>query len=457
MNATKQWTCVCYCVRLSCITNDIGASSIEAQAGKSILRHPHLDDAPDPSNIKDVNSSVLGDAFHVLDRSKIPKVHEAKKSYKAAFSNALFIWNPVKLAMLERRMEEKGMSKGDIENTKFYNKKIYLDCVDRIIPSPKLLYWRVRAVFVMFGSMKDSKTGAPLFNEAAWAKANNLLKEILLGYYSDPPGVHMYTKKLKADGSVKMNKYDMEEIECMRGTNRVEAYHKHLIVTFGHFHTGVELSTVLLAERRHRHNHRCSERRRRGFPRIGHYDTWLIDQLQNLVRKNHNITLYPDWTNASDYKDTDESFDTVALHSAQLHDRLKHRCETLRLKTIKLTSEQRFIAKAMGTDLPFLPFTEKEEKELFSRFKAIIQTQDNDEAALWWCQYVDGVNIFPKLPVHFRVYREKWLNNRRARDCMNRAKSGADKLKELNEALVPSPPTANEASRNANDPAELSC
>ena len=57
------------------------ASSIDAQAGKNILRHPHLDDAPDPSNIKDVNSSVLGDAFHVMDRSKIPKVHEAKKRY----------------------------------------------------------------------------------------------------------------------------------------------------------------------------------------------------------------------------------------------------------------------------------------------------------------------------------------------------------------------------------------
>lgn len=42
---------------------------------------------------------------------------------------------------------------------------------------------------------------------------------------------------------------------------------------------------------------------------------------------------------------------------------------------------------------------------------------------------------------------------------MSRAKSGADKLKELNKALVPSPPPDNEdgtvdAPANANDPAE---
>ena len=40
----------------------------------------------------------------------------------------------------------------------------------------------------------------------------------------------------------------------------------------------------------------------------------------------HPIQLYPGWTNASDYKDTDKSFDTdtVALHSRPLHDALEN-------------------------------------------------------------------------------------------------------------------------------------
>jgi hypothetical protein len=70
----------------------------------------------------------------------------------------------------------------------------------------------------------------------------------------------------------------------------------------------------------HRHNHKCSERRRYGFPRIGHYDTWLIDAIQLIVQRNHGVLLYPDWVNASDYKNTSESFGTIALHNQELAD-----------------------------------------------------------------------------------------------------------------------------------------
>ena len=72
----------------------------------------------------------------------------------------------------------------------------------------------------------------PLFNAKAWGKAKGVLREILKGYYSDPPGVSMYNKKKQKDGSVKKNKYGMDMIECIRGTNRTEAYHKNLIITF---------------------------------------------------------------------------------------------------------------------------------------------------------------------------------------------------------------------------------
>jgi hypothetical protein len=38
------------------------------------------------------------------------------------------------------------------------------------------------------------------------------------------------------------------------------------------------------------------------------------------VEKNHGKRLYPYWVNSSDWKDTDESFDVVVLHSSDLHD-----------------------------------------------------------------------------------------------------------------------------------------
>ena len=112
---------------------------------------------------------------------------------------------------------------------RYFNSSQFVACVERQVLPSSLLYWRVRAVFVTYGNIKDKK-GNPLFNAEAWKKANNILKEILRGYYSDPPGVSMYTKKLRSNGSglVKTNKFGMEEIECCRGTNRVEAYHKNL-------------------------------------------------------------------------------------------------------------------------------------------------------------------------------------------------------------------------------------
>ena len=52
------------------------------------------------------------------------------------------------------------------------------------------------------------------------------------------------------------------------------------------------MADMLIAEFRHRYNHRASERRRLGFPRLGHYDTWLVDSIQLLVERNHGVLLY---------------------------------------------------------------------------------------------------------------------------------------------------------------------
>jgi hypothetical protein len=250
----------------------------------------------------------------------------------------------------------------------------------------------------------------------------------------------MYRKKVGEDGSVLKNKYGMDMIECMRGTNRTEAVHKGLVSTFGTWNMGVEMSSCVLAERRHRYNHRCSERRRLGFPRIGHYDTWLIDKLQNLVHKNHGRLLYPDWSNASDYKETDESFDTQAIHSQKLHSALKNRCNEMSQEEkakVKLTSDQKYICRMMGIELPFLPFATVEEYSAYNAFVIDGIPSDEDDAAVAWCKYIDGVNIFPKLPVHLRSYRDRWERNQRVKDAVKRAKTGSDKLNELNEVLVP--------------------
>ena len=75
------------------------------------------------------------------------------------------------------------------------------------------MYVRVGAVHTVFGHLKDSKSGVPLFNAAAWKKADNVLDEILLGLYSDPPGVQFYTIFLNENGTQMTYKYCMPKLD----------------------------------------------------------------------------------------------------------------------------------------------------------------------------------------------------------------------------------------------------
>ena len=111
----------------------------------------------------------------------------------------------------------------EIEEDMYFNASFWKGCVDRRVLPPKLLYSRVRAVFVFCGTMIDSVTCMPLFNDRAWKKANNILKEILLGYYSDPPGFSFYSTRLNKKGEPMLNAYGFELLYCNRGTNGVES------------------------------------------------------------------------------------------------------------------------------------------------------------------------------------------------------------------------------------------
>jgi hypothetical protein len=408
----------------------------------------HLSDSPSPNDIPNVWSCILGDAFHAMKRIITPMHHDAKKAFFVALRDAFFIWDEEKLAELMAHMrDDDGMTQDEIDNKMMFSPSLFTDCVPRYIPPASLLYFRVRAVFVLFGDMKDSKTKKPLFNAKAWKSANNVLSEILDGYYSDPPGVKWYTKRLKKNGAVATNKYGMDLLDCSRGTNRVESFHKDLITDWGSWPMGMEMSKNLLAEKRHRHNHRVAEKRRDGFPKIGHYDTWEVDELQLLVYKNRGFFLFPNWSNSSEYITTEESFDIVPLQSKSDQAALQERCDELEREgpLPKLTRELQFQCNAMGTPLPFLPFSNDSERMKFSEYVqslSPITTVDDKQASLYWNRhFVDGINIWPKLPVHIRTYIRKWERNQRSKDLFKSCKSGRDKLAELN-SIKPAAATA---------------
>ena len=179
------------------------------------------------------------------------------------------------------------------------------------------------------------------------------------------------------------------------------------------------------------------------FPILGHFDTWRVDAIQNLVWKNHRIQIYPGWTNASDYKDTEESFDTVALHSKPLHDALEKQMEEIDASSVKLSRENKYLADSVGAKLPFLPFISDEEIVLYAHcvLDGNFPLDDDEKAAIAWCEHVDGVKIMPKLPVHMRTHREAFKRNQLVRDSVARAEKGQSALEKLNEVIKSAKPS----------------
>ena len=237
---------------------------------------------PRPATVFDFFSCVLGDGFHYMDRPKVPMHHDCKKAYFVALRNAWFIFDSTKLGEVKAVLRQKGKSDEEIEAMMFYNFAYFRERVPRVVPPPSVHYPRVRAVFELFGPLCDAETGKPLFNEAAWKKAKGVLSEILAGNAADG-SFSFYTQKLNSRGQPAVDADGLALFLCNRGTNDVENVHKQLVTTWGTWCVGIELTDCLLREWRHRFNQRVSERRRLGYPKIGHYDTWLIDKLQLLV------------------------------------------------------------------------------------------------------------------------------------------------------------------------------
>jgi len=396
---------------------------------------------PPQGHIIDRFSSVLGDPFHLMDRPKVPIRHAAKKPYFVALQEAMFAWDERQMDDVKKALTCDGLSAVDIEARLYFNVAFFRQRVHRMILPPSKLYWRLRAVYETYGPMEDPKTKAPLFNEAAWKKARNVLIEVLDGNISDPPGVSFYTHLLDKHGRPRVDRLGLHLYKCFRGTNHAENHHKGLAVMCNNYAMGVQLSSQILREHRHRYNHRISERERPGFPMIGHFDTWFVDMLQELVARNHNIRLFPGWSNTAHYLPTPEKFGTVRLHSDELHQAV----EALDLGDQRaidrsLTQDQLYLRKMTGTKLPFLPVHGEEEGKLFSKLMLSMRGALNANAmALEWCKHVDGKTIFPKLPVYLRTHYEEWMRNENVRQVVREAKPGAEQLSRLNAKTAPPP------------------
>ena len=89
---------------------------------------------------------------------------------------------------------------------------------------------------------------------------------------------------------------------------------------------------------------------------------------------------------------TEESFDTIALYTADLQQALVHQWDSnVNKSRVCLTTDQKCMCDAMGNPLPFFPFSSVEEKKTFAQCVLDADFPSCEKAAaVEWCKFVDG-------------------------------------------------------------------
>jgi hypothetical protein len=157
-----------------------------------------------------------------------------------------------------------------------------------------------------------------------------------------------------------------------------------------------------------------------------------------MSKKSWGVTISRVWLNTSDYMCTSEGLGMIAIPL----DDLASAVEQIQLPadyTIKkLTNGQRYLCKTMNTKLPFLSVDGEEEYRLFEKLVLLVSPcLDFDKMAIKWCNYVDGNEIFQKLPVYLRTHHMLWSRNQRVQDAVKNARNGEIALRVINDSTAP--------------------
>ena len=135
-----------------------------------------------------------------------------------ALRDAWMLFEPTKLGEVKDMLRSKGLSEDEIAAKLYFQFDYFRNRIPRRVPPPSVHYWRVRRIYEIFGPLIDSKTKAPLLNDAAWKKANNVLQEILDGNAADAPGYVPYHQRLTTDGQPKVDEDGLALLDCRQAS-----------------------------------------------------------------------------------------------------------------------------------------------------------------------------------------------------------------------------------------------
>jgi len=321
-------------------------------------------------------SGVKADPMHVMDRvlRVIPKGHGAVGLFSRRFSQAMMLSN-LKDALAAKAAAAKLWPNTPWPEILFRRSRWLNKRVRRLIPAPDILVPRLKAVFAEFENIVDATTGSPLFTPLSIKAFKAVLRLAECGAVSDDPETPLYSL-------LALDKDQLPLWLCSRGTNVNEGgVHQKLVKNFLSMKgASPELVYFALLEWVHRNNVRAAARNR-GVHFPGHYDTWIVDALCKLEEELYGRRVsFPSWQCADDYSLPDFCCGVMPMEKSTMDklglpvgDMLK-KARTL---LPRVSSQKRWLARAMGSELPLLPVHTVEDIQLYHKaHKRLVEVEE---------------------------------------------------------------------------------
>ena len=344
---------------------DLGATCAACHVARATRdgtrrRSPAAADSPRPSLPSHNYSNVKLDAWHAMDRIKVPRNHPLALSFWRAFRDAIFARSKTDWDRVAEVLTAKGIN---IEEMWQHNPRYILQRVRRVIPEPDILVPALREVLTKYKDVNpDPKTGRKLLDADAVKAFENLINtHAARGCLSDPPGVELYQEMRRDRDGLKVYR-------CLRGTSDIEGgLHQKMNQSFGSWRMGPELADAVIALWRHGHNVRAGARFESQLKKLESDRLWYLDWIQHFTTEIYGEPDHAWYQSSLDFGKTDEVFGIVPLvlpEGVEPDVITPAVLESLK-KDNKYSSSALFLVQKQKSLIPYLPMHTKDEAVLF--------------------------------------------------------------------------------------------
>ena len=339
-------------------------------------------------------NGIKGDAFHCMKalKQRLKKKHGMYEHFSGMLRDAIFLIDQDKLDEICKQLannlandqkskwfQDSAGARQEAERRLNCPGSKVLDKIPRAIPPPDALLREVKKVVALCANVRDAKTDEFFFSRETWKAYFDFIGHVKKGCVSDKPGFNYYYYST-TDG-------EKSTLYCIRGTSKLEGFHKHLRQILPAMHSSPLLALCLLAVFVHRWNHdRAVERGLIPEEFEGVYCHDIIHDMQAMCIDDEK-RMCPGFQNVNDYASTEERFYTPIvdrIRALKLDDKIP--CDdAFDLQDVDISESLRFVASreaASGSDaeadeeskIPITPVTSYE-KSIFEKLLPKFQNQ----------------------------------------------------------------------------------